>query len=258
MFLSAAAVAACAPQRALAQPEDAIHVRSVGEGDATWVLLHPFSASGRFWEGRATALAAEHGVRILSPDLPSHGRSQIVDRFTYDHAADAIGAALAPHAARISLFVGASSGGLVALKLAARLGKPVAGIGVGAAFSAANIALMQELARNPPTDTTFVDAFLEQGEPQRAAIRRHNGDLAALGEAPLLTAAECQALARRTLIINGALDDFFLPDSAHTLANAIQGSVLSFVTGAGHLEPLAAAYRDYTWASIAAFLRTRV
>jgi pimeloyl-ACP methyl ester carboxylesterase len=253
MLLSAAAVAACTPQRAVARAGDAIHVRSVGEGEAVWVLLHPFSASGHFWEARATALAAEHGVRILSPDLPSHGRSRIVERFTYDIAADAVGAALAAHAERIALFVGASSGGLTALKLAARLGKPVAAIGVGAAFSAANIALMQTVSRAPVSETTQ----FEQGAAQRAAIQRHNGDLAALGEAPLLTGAECHALARRALIINGAMDDFFLRDSAHALADAIPGSVLSFVTGAGHLEPLAPAYRDYTWASIATFLRTR-
>jgi pimeloyl-ACP methyl ester carboxylesterase len=234
-----------------------INVRAVGEGNQTWLLVHPFSGSGRFWEARAAALATEHRLRVLSPDLPSHGRSRIVERFDYDRAADAIAGALAPQRANIALIVGASSGATVAMKLAARWQKPVVAIGGWFAFSATNIENMRRQSRElPPSAAQFANQFLEQGPPQLAAFRRHFGDLADYGEAPLLRQAEIAALVRRTLLINGGADKFLSREGAHALADAIPGSVLSFVTGADHLEPLAAAHRDFTWAQIAAFART--
>lgn len=260
-ILPLAALVACAPigaTFALAQAGEEIHVRSTGEGAATWVLLHPFAASGRFWEARAAALSAQHQVRVLAPDLPSHGGSRIVERFDYNAATAAIERALAPHRASIALVVGASSGGVIALKLASRLRTPVAAVGVGYAFSAENIASMRGFSQALPEATEqYVRAFLEQGEAQRAALQRHFGDLADFGQGPLFGADELAALGGRTLIINGASDDFFLPASAQALADRIPGSMLSFATGAGHLAPLGAPYRDFTWASIAAFLATR-
>jgi len=256
--LAAATLAALQTNSAVAQPSADINVRSVGSGPTTWVLLHPFSASGRFWEARAAALATQHNVRILLPDLPSHGRSRIVQRFDYNAATDAIERALAVHRDSVALVVGASSGGIVGLKLASRLQRPVAAIGAGYSFTAENIAGMRELVRVPdPGTEQFVDAFLEQGEAQRAALHRHFGDLADFGTGPLFGADELAALASRTLIINGSRDDFFLPPAAHALADAIPRSTLTFATGAGHLEPLAPPYRDFTWASVAAFLATR-
>lgn len=240
------------------QPADAaIHLRHGGDGAPIWVLLHPFSASGRFWEARAAALAAEHRVRVISPDLPSHGRSRIVERFDYDAATAAVESALAPWRDGIALVVGASSGGIVALKLAARLRCPVAAVGVGFSFSADNVAAMRASARElPPPAAQFATAFAEQGDAQRAAIQRHFGDLAALGDQPLIDARETAALARRTLLINGSADDFFTRASVQVLADAIPGAVLTLVGGAGHLEPLAAVHRDFTWASVATFART--
>lgn len=245
------------PSLAYAQPQ-AINVRSVGEGARAWVLVHPFGASGRFWEARAAALAAQHGVRVLSPDMPSHGASRIVQHFDYASTASALASALSEYAEAVDVIIGASSGGLAALKLGAQWRKPVAAIGVGYAFSAANIASMSAEARTLTAGSEqWVIAFLEQGAPQRAAIQRHYGDLARLGEGPLVTAAECAALAGNALIINGAADDFFSRESAHALADAIPRSLLTFITGAGHLEPLGGVHRDFTWGEIATFVATR-
>jgi pimeloyl-ACP methyl ester carboxylesterase len=256
-----AALAACAPigaKLAAAQGGEDIHVRAVGDGASTWVLLHPFAASGRFFEARAAALCAQYHVSLLAPDLPSHGRSRIVERFDYNAATDAIERALAPHRASIALIVGASSGGVIALKLAARLRRPVAAVGVGYAFSAENIASMRGFSQALPEATDqYVHAFLEQGDGQGRALQRHFGDLAEFGQGPLFSADELAALADRTLIMNGASDDFFMPESAHALAGLIPRSTVSFATGAGHLAPLAPPYRDFTWATIGAFLATR-
>ncbi|GAN00489.1 hypothetical protein U91I_04155 [alpha proteobacterium U9-1i] len=183
----------------------------------------------------------------------------MVQRFDYGSAADALAAALHEHRDSIDLIVGASSGGLAALKLAAAWRKPVAAIGVGASFSTANVAAMaaESQALTSGADQ-WVTPFLEQGAPQRAAIQRHYGDLARLGEGALIAPAECDALAGAVLIINGGADDFFLRDSAHALADAIPRSLLTFVSGAGHLQPLGAAHRVFTWRAIAAFAATRV
>jgi pimeloyl-ACP methyl ester carboxylesterase len=242
---------------ALGQTPSSIHLRSVGEGTRAWVLIHPFGASGQFWQARAAALAAEHSVRVISPDLPSHGRSQIVAHFDYAGASRALEQALAS-AGDIDLVVGASSGGIAALKLAATMACPVAAIGVGSAFSARNIAEMtsQSVELTPQTGA-FIDLFVEQGPAQRQVLQHHMGDLAGLGQAPLVDQSEAQALEGRALIINGDADEFFSPEAAHALARSIPRGALMFLTGAGHLDPLMALHRPLTWGAIAAFARAQ-
>jgi pimeloyl-ACP methyl ester carboxylesterase len=247
---------AAAPSLARAANAEPIHVRVARGGERTWVLVHPFGASGRFWEARAAALAAEHGVTVVSPDLPSHGRSALRERFGYPEAAAALRQALAAWPAP-ELIVGASSGGLVGLSLAGDLTAPVAAIGVGDAFTPENLRALQRQARGEdPGSAQFVAAFLEQGEPQRAALARHAGDLAAFGGGPLVDEVTATKLAGRVLIVNGLQDGFFQPDSARRLAERIPRASLTLLNGAGHLEPLGAAWRDRTWAAIEAFRRS--
>jgi pimeloyl-ACP methyl ester carboxylesterase len=261
-FITRRAIAAAAFAGALGSSAAAggvaarpLHVRRVGQGSRTWVFIHPFGASGRFWEARAAALAAEHGVTILSPDLPSHGRSAIVETFGYGAAAQALSAAIAGWPAP-ELIVGASSGGVVALLVGSNQRGAVAAIGVGDAFSADNIQTMtRQSAVLGAGNAEFVAAFLEQGDIQQRAIMRHFAHLARMGHAPLLGAATASALADRALIINGSRDSFFLPASAHRLAASIPGSLLMFEADAEHLEPLSARFRARTWNAIEAFRR---
>jgi 3-oxoadipate enol-lactonase len=240
----------CAGTPVNGQPASDIYLRVMGEGRDCWVLLHPFGASGRFWERRAALLAREHGVRVYSPDLPSHGASRIVARFTYDDAARAVRVALRPVCPRPTLVVGASSGGIVAMKLGAATGAGVAAIGVGWSFSNANLAAMRTEATPSDGARAFQEAFAEQGEAQAAALRRHFGDLAASGTGPLLSRGEARALRGRLLIVNGEADDFFLPDSARQLATAVPGSRLELLAEAGHLGPLGPPHADRLWALV--------
>ena len=236
---------------ASAQTGPATQVRATGEGTECWVLLHPFGASGRFWERRAPLLAREHGVRVYFPDLPSHGASRIMARFTYADAARAVREALRDVCPRPALIVGASSGGIVAMKLGAATGARVAAIGVGSSFSEANLAAMRTEAATPSEGAlAFQRAFAEQGEAQAAALRRHFGDLAASGTGPFLTGREARALRGRLLIVNGEADDFFLPDSARQLTRAVPGSRLELIAGAGHLGPLGPPHADRLWALV--------
>jgi pimeloyl-ACP methyl ester carboxylesterase len=252
------AMAAAVPLAAHAQSRPDINVRSVGDGPKTWVLIHPYSGSGRFWEARAAKLAATHGVRVLCPDLPSHGQSRLVEHFSYDRAADAVADAIAAYKDSTALLVGASSGAIVAMKLAARWARPVVALGGWFAFEPVNTEKMRAQARAlPPEAVQFANAFLEQGPPQLAAFQRHYEDFVALGQTRLLSEAEAAALARRALLINGAADKSFSRASALALADAIPGSVLSFVGGADHLDALGAAHAAFTWAQIDAFAATR-
>jgi len=236
-----------------------IHVRSAGEGDRCWILLHSFGASGRFWERRATLLASAHNVRIYSPDLPSHGLSRLVERFDYDRATNAVASATRRDCPRPALVVGASSGGIVAIKLAARLRAPVAAIGVGWSFSETNVEAMRSNAAQPPQGLSgWLDSFAEQGEGQVARIVRHFGDLAEIGTGPLFTRAELRALDRRLLLLWGEADDFFRRESIDRLAAAVSGARLETFAGAGHLDPLAPAHAERTWRLVGAFGSTEV
>lgn len=234
-----------------------IHVRSFGAGPECWILLHPFGASGRFWERRAPLLAAEHHVRIYAPDLPSHGLSRIVPRFGYDEAAMAVGSAMRRDCPRPRLIIGASSGGIVGMKLAARTGARVAAIGVGWSFSPANLAAMAADAAHPSDGLVgWLTTFAEQGAPQIAALEHAYADLAAMGIAPFLTPREARALRGHMLVLHGDADDFFLADSAAALTARVPGTMLATFPGAGHLEPLAPANAARAWRLIGTFAAT--
>lgn len=238
---------------ALAQPAPQIHVRETGTGRDCWVLLHPFGASGRFWERRAPELAQAHGVRVYSPDLPSHGRSRLVERFGYREATAAIHAALRRDCPRPALIVGASSGGIVALQLAAMTRSPVVAIGVGDGFSEANLTTMRATADAAPG--AFLTAYAEQGEAQTAAITRHFADLAARGTSPFLTPAEARRLSGRLLIVQGDRDDFFRPVQVARLAASVPDSRVIWFAGADHLGPLAQPNATRLWDLVGAFAR---
>jgi pimeloyl-ACP methyl ester carboxylesterase len=243
---------------ATAQPEPGVHLRIVGEGQSCWVLLHPFGASGRFWERRAPELARTYGVRVVAPDLPSHGRSRLVPHFSYSGATQALRRALHSSCARLALIIGASSGGIVAMKLGAATGAPVVAVGVGWSFSIANLAAMRAEADAPSDGArAFQQAFAEQGQPQATALRRHFGDLSATGSEPFLTRAEIRTLRGRLLIVNGGADDFFLTESAEQLARAVRGSRLQFLPEAGHLGPFAAPHSERLWALVSEVARRR-
>jgi len=211
--------------------------------------------SGKLWERRARLLADQYHVRVYAPDLPNHGQSALVRRFDYDLSAKAVAAAVRPLCPSPMLIVGASSGGIVAMKLAARTRAKVAVIGVGWSFTKANLRSLQEQSRPSDGQDKYLRTYSEQGDRQVAALYNSFQDLAAIGSRPLLNSAERRALAGRLLIINGADDKFFLPGSAERLHRGIRGSELHLIPRADHLGPLGPQFATQSWAFVDEFLK---
>ncbi|MFJ8468908.1 alpha/beta fold hydrolase [Streptomyces swartbergensis] len=93
-----------------------LHVHDYGGDGPQLVLLHGFSRSLADWDAAATLLTAGH--RVLSVDLPGHGRSPEISPWTMPtvvrHIADTLDAYAVPEA----VLVGHSLGGMVAVEYA--------------------------------------------------------------------------------------------------------------------------------------------
>ena len=87
-----------------------------GTGTPTLLLIHGLGATGDVWDGVQHLLPGRWPGRWLVPDLPGHGGSEPLDRYTFD----AMTAAVADEvgAADPVLIVGHSLGGVVGINLA--------------------------------------------------------------------------------------------------------------------------------------------
>lgn len=230
-------------------PREAVHMRMAGTGKNCWVLLHALGASGDFWRSRAPKLADAHQVRVYYPDLPSHGLSAPTATFDYEMATDAVQSALKDLCSKPEVIIGGSSGGIVAMKLAARMHpRHVVGVGVGWAFTDANIKSLIESGEHPtPGSLEYLRYYAAQGEPQVKLMLEHFKGLAKIRTGPLLTAREAHALRGRLLVIHGDKDDFFLVPSVEQLVREIPGTQLYSFPGAGHLDPFREPFATTTW-----------
>jgi 3-oxoadipate enol-lactonase len=101
-----------------------MHVRQAGDATArAIVLLHGSGRASRMWQPVLRDLSV--GWHVLAPDLPGFGRS--TGPFTVSGAAQLVGEMAAVQTAPVHL-CGLSLGGLIALRVAARLGPQVASL----------------------------------------------------------------------------------------------------------------------------------
>jgi 3-oxoadipate enol-lactonase len=101
-----------------------MYVRQAGDATArAIVLLHGSGRASRMWQPVLRDLSA--GWHVLAPDLPGFGRS--TGPFTVSGAAQLVGEMAAVQTAPVHL-CGLSLGGLIALRVAARLGPQVASL----------------------------------------------------------------------------------------------------------------------------------
>jgi pimeloyl-ACP methyl ester carboxylesterase len=113
------------------------------------LLLHGLGATGDVWRGLHDILAERWPGRWLIPDLPGHGSSPPLDRYSFGHLAAAVARTVAPDDERL-VVLGHSLGGVVGIALASgwfgvRVDR-VYGVGIKVAWSEQELAKARELA----------------------------------------------------------------------------------------------------------------
>ena len=226
------------------------------------LLLHGFTGRGTAWGAHATAFA--RAFRVITVDLPGHGRSGTGEpgRMSVERTADDLAAILRQTGPIPAHVLGYSLGARIALRLAVAhpevvrrlvLESPSAGLateGERATRRAADDALATRIERHG------IDAFVAEWErqpvfashaslpPARAArlramrlANRPAGLAASLrgaGHGSMEALVDrLAAVTARTLVIAGALDDRGRP-RAQQVADGIPGASLVIVNGAGH------------------------
>lgn len=224
----------------------AVHMRMAGSGKDCWVLVHAFGTSGRAWEKRGPSLAARHHVRVYYPDMPSHGLSAFSPTFNYTMATDALQTALKDVCPKPKVVVGIMTGGIVAMRLAARMHSRAIGVSVGWSLSDANLKDLIDSSEHPsPTWMQIIQTFAEQGQPQIDTLVKFTRRLADIGTNPMLTPQEARALRGRLLVIHADNDDFFSKQSAAELVRKVPGAQLYRFPNAA--TPVVPPYVDVVW-----------
>ena len=233
-----------------------LYVEEHGTGDPV-VLLHNFTNSGAGWAFLVRELASRH--RVLVVDLPGHGRSTgWEDRFfDYAGAARRVLGALDRLGVERFRLVGASTGGAVALRMAAAQPERVDPLVVLGSFDRITDEAVAILSR-PGQEELTDDELAEQrgrhahGDDQIRALQRmfcNERENPQLREAPPL-----DRIRARTLIIHGDHDKFFPPRVAVAMYDAIPKAYLWVVPDGGHLPGFDGRGAATVAATIRAFL----
>jgi pimeloyl-ACP methyl ester carboxylesterase len=128
-----------------------MHVERGGTGDPVLLLLHGMGATGAVWDGVAELLAPRWPGSWVIPDLPGHGGSDPLPRYTFGAFANAVADVVEPGARVVVL--GHSLGGAIALTLASGwFGVTVSaacGLGIKVRWAEEELAKARELAERP-------------------------------------------------------------------------------------------------------------
>jgi pimeloyl-ACP methyl ester carboxylesterase len=102
---------------------------SVSRGDPAVVLIHGAAFDHSVWQWQSRSLA-HHGLTVLAPDLPGHGRSPGPLRHSVAALADWVAALIESAGFERAAVVGQSMGSLVALETALKHPQRVAKLGL--------------------------------------------------------------------------------------------------------------------------------
>ena len=121
-----------------------------GAGDPVLLLLHGLGATGEVWDGLVASLADRWPGTVLVPDLPGHGRSARLPRYSFGALASTVADALPTGPVSV---LGHSLGGVLGLTLASGwFGvdvRAVCGLGIKVRWSPEELAKAAELAARP-------------------------------------------------------------------------------------------------------------
>jgi pimeloyl-ACP methyl ester carboxylesterase len=135
-----------------------LRVRHGGADTPTVLLLHGLGATSDVWRGLTRLLGT---TAWTAPDLPGHGGSDPLPRYTFAAVADAVAHLVEP---RGTVILGHSFGGVIGLHLADRPGvRAVVGVGIKVAWT------VDELARAVALAGRAAPIFATRAE----AVRRH-------------------------------------------------------------------------------------
>ncbi|KAA2266151.1 alpha/beta hydrolase [Solihabitans fulvus] len=128
-----------------------LRVRRGGSGGPTLLLLHGLGATGGVWRGLTGLLDDRWPGGWLAPDLPGHGGSDPLPRYTYGHLAAAVASAVEDTEDVVVL--GHSLGGVVGLALASGWFGPsvraVCGLGIKVSWTQEELAKSSAIAAKP-------------------------------------------------------------------------------------------------------------
>ena len=219
------------------------------------VFLHGAGLDHSVWAllGRSFA---HHGFSVLAPDLPGHGRSAGAALSSIAALADWTAALIEAAGALAARIVGHSMGSLVALETAARHPEKVDGLGLIA--TAAALRVSDDLLNAAKADDhAAIDMVSIWGEGYRATLggsptpglwmlggaerlleRARPGvlfaDLSACNEYRDALASAAKVTVPSVVILGGR--DVMTPlKGGKTLAEALPGSRLTVLEGAGHM-----------------------
>jgi pimeloyl-ACP methyl ester carboxylesterase len=201
------------------------HGHDGGPGPAL-LLLHGLGATGEVWSGFVAAMGDGWPGPVLVPDLPGHGRSAGLPRYSFGSLAAALASTLEP--GRPAVVLGHSLGGVLGLTLGSGwFGVPVpavCGLGMKVRWTAAERAKAAAIAARPTT------AFATRAEAMDRALR-----VAGLhGLIAELPSAITRSPSGWQLTLDNAAFGVGAPDLAGLLA-ACHGTV---VLAAGENDPM--------------------
>jgi len=128
-----------------------LRVKDGGSGEPVLVLLHGMGATADVWARWSPLLATRWPGRWLAPDLPGHGGSPPLAKYTFDGLAAAVAGVIQP-GVPVVVF-GHSLGGVVALALASGRYpvsiRAVIGLGIKVAWTAEDLGRARALASRP-------------------------------------------------------------------------------------------------------------
>jgi pimeloyl-ACP methyl ester carboxylesterase len=216
-----------------------------GQGDPL-VLLHAGSLTGEMWQPYLTGFAARY--RVITPDMPSHGRSGKPKRaLSYRQLADEIVAFMQALDLREPVIVGFSDGGQVALEIGIRyptLPRSIAMGGVWFKYSDTYRAFVRGALgdeESPDVDT----ARLAHNHPDWAAWLDHLygpdtwkpllAQLKPMWTTPLnYTATDFAKVVAPTLVFVGDRDELVPVEEATELYRQLSNAELAVVPAADH------------------------
>ena len=128
-----------------------MRVQSGGDGQPVLLLLHGLGATGDVWNGWPPVLSERWPGRWLAPDLPGHGGSEPLPRYSFGDLAASLADLVGPDDQLTVL--GHSLGGVLGLTLAGDsfdvTVDTVVGVGIKVAWTDDELAKARALAERP-------------------------------------------------------------------------------------------------------------